>query len=155
MTKISNSHDAFLRWLLSDSRMALDYFKSALPAHIIRLLDFSTLERVTDSYVSEELEKTMADVVYMCRRVDGRGSVAVSLLVEHKSAPDKYTPVQVGGYLFSGYREQIKQGHKQLSPIIPILFYHGKQKWEYWTLDRLFDELDDDLLGFLPSFGYV
>ncbi|MEC3879733.1 Rpn family recombination-promoting nuclease/putative transposase [Parapedobacter sp. 10938] len=155
MADISSPHDSFFRSVLDDSQMALDYFRSALPEHVIGLLDLSTLKRVPDSYVSRELEKTMSDVVYRCQRVDGKGNVAVCLLVEHKSKPDKYTPVQVGGYLFSGYLQQVKQRHKQLSPIIPILFYHGKQKWEYWTLNRLFDELGDELLGFIPKFEYI
>lgn len=155
MADISSPHDSFFRSLLADSRMALDYFKSALPDHIIQLLDLTTLERVPDSYVSGELEKAMSDVVYRCRRRDGKGSVSVCLLVEHKSRLDKYTPVQVGGYIFSGYQLQISQGQKELTPIIPILFYHGRQKWEYWTLDRLFGKSRDELLGFIPKFEYI
>lgn len=155
MANIYSPHDSFFRSVLADSQMALDYFKSALPDHLIHLLDLATLKRVPDSYVSGELEKTMSDVVYTCLRRDGKGDVAICLLVEHKSKPDKYTPVQVGGYLFSGYQQQIKQRHRQLSPIIPVLFYHGKQKWEYWTLDKLFNELGDGLLGFIPNFEYV
>src|SRR5690606_4033579 len=46
-------------------------------------------------------------------------------------------------------------GHRELTPIIPVLLYHGRQKWEYWTLDRLFDDLGDELLVFLPKFEYV
>src|SRR5690606_27907676 len=155
MAAISSPHDSFFRAIFGNRQMAVDYFQSALPAHIIALLDFSTLRRVPDSYVSGELEKTMSDVIYTCRRRDGRGSVSVCLLVEHKSRPDKFTPVQVGGYLFSGYQQQINEGHKKLTPIIPVLFYHGRQKWEYWTLDRLFDDLGDELLVFLPKFEYV
>ena len=144
MADISSSHDSFFRSVLSDSRIAKDYFRSALPEHIIKLPDFTTLERVPDSYVSGELEKTMSDVVYTCRRNDRKGNVSVCLLVEHKSAPDKYTPVQVGGYLFSGDQLQIL-GKRN----------HGKQRWEYWTLDRLFDGLGEELLGFIPTFEYV
>ena len=155
MANIPSVHDSFFRSLLDDSQLALDYFKSALPEHIIRLLDLSSLKRMPDSYVSAELEKTLSDVVYTCHRVDGKGHVAVCLLVEHKSYRDNYTPVQIGGYLFSGYQHQIRQGKKKLTPIIPVLFYHGRQKWEYWTLDRLFDGLDDELLGFIPKFEYI
>src|SRR5690606_25989774 len=129
--------------------------KSALPEHVIRLLDLGSLKRLPDSYVSSELEKTMSDVVYTCRRSGGNGRVTVCLLVEHKSYRDNYTPVQIGSYLFSGYQHQIRQGRKRLTPIIPVLFYHGKQKWEYWTLDRLFDGLGDELLDFIPDFSYV
>src|SRR5690606_9236530 len=70
-------HDSFFRSLLADSQMAMGYFKSTLPERIIRLLDLTTLERVPDSYVSGELEKTMSDVVYRCRRRDGKGSVSI------------------------------------------------------------------------------
>lgn len=112
------------------------------------------LHRLPDSYVSGELEKTMSDVVYTCRRRDGKGNVDVSLLIEHKSTPDIYAPVQVGGYLFSGYQQQIKQ-RKHLTPIVPILLYHGREKWKYRTLEQLFDDSAKDLLDFLPSFDYV
>ncbi|RQP19821.1 MAG: hypothetical protein EAS52_01200 [Parapedobacter sp.] len=160
MGKITNKHDSFLRKVLADKQVAIDYFRSALPAHIAGMLDFSTLEPLPGTYVSKDLQTTVSDVVYTCQRRDGRGSVHICLLVEHKSAPDKYTPVQIGGYIFSGYGQQIRQRRKQrikqrLSPIIPILFYHGKQQWEYWTLDRLFDGLEDGLLGFLPNFDYI
>ncbi|GGC38596.1 hypothetical protein GCM10011386_33410 [Parapedobacter defluvii] len=155
MGNISTVHDTFVRGLLADKQLAVDYFRSALPEHIADKLDFSTMEQLSETYVSAELEKTFSDVVHRCRRKDCAETVDISLLLEHKSSPDKYTPVQVGGYLFSGYQQQIKQGHEQLSPIIPVLLYHGRQKWEYWTLDRLFDELDQDLLGFIPKFDYV
>ncbi|WP_257667210.1 Rpn family recombination-promoting nuclease/putative transposase [Parapedobacter tibetensis] len=155
MANITSAHDKFVRQVLSDHQAAVDYFRTALPVHIADKLDFTTLERQSGSYVSKELEKTVSDVVYTCRRHDGKGSVNVSLLIEHKSAPDKYTPIQVGGYLFSGYQQQIKQGRKQLTPIIPILLYHGRNKWEYHTLEQLFDESAEDLLDFLPNFDYV
>lgn len=160
MGKIANPHDTFVRGLLADKQLAIDYFKSALPAHIADKLDFGTLSPLQGTYVSKELQTTIADVVYTCQRKDRRGSVHISLLLEHKSAPDIYTPVQIGGYLFSGYQLQIQQRRKKrskqpLSPIIPVLFYHGKQKWAYWTLDKLFADLDAELLGYLPKFDYI
>src|SRR5690606_14700115 len=155
MANIPTVHDNFFRAILADKQVAITYFQSVLPKHVAHLLDFSTMEQVSGTYVSESLAKTIADVVYRCSRRDGKGSVDISLLVEHKSRPDKYTPVQVGGYIFSGYQQQIEEGKKQLSPIIPILFYHGEEKWEYWTLDRLFGQLENELLGFIPRFDYL
>src|SRR5690606_26980904 len=95
MANIPSAHDNFFRLLLDDSQLALDYFKSALPEHVIRLLDLGSLKRLPDSYVSAELEKTMSDVVYTCRRSGGNSRVTVCLLVEHKSYRDNYTPVQI------------------------------------------------------------
>lgn len=45
MADISSPHDSFFRSLLADSRMALDYFKSVLPEHVIQLLDLSRRQR--------------------------------------------------------------------------------------------------------------
>lgn len=155
MANIPTVHDNFFRAILADKQVAIAYFKSVLPERLAQLLDFPTMEQVSGTYVSESLAKTMADVVYRCHRKDGKGSMDISLLVEHKSRPDKYTPIQIGGYIFSGYQQQIEEGKKYLLPIIPILFYHGEQQWEYWTLDRLFAELESDLLGFIPKFDYI
>ncbi|WP_207423150.1 Rpn family recombination-promoting nuclease/putative transposase [Desertivirga brevis] len=77
------------------------------------------------------------------------------MLIEHKSYRDKYTPLQIGSYLYSGYLQQVKQGSKQLSPIIPVLFYHGKQKWEYHTSAELFGDLQKELLPYIPDFQYI
>jgi len=51
-------HDHFVRTILSDKTLAIDYFKSALPQHVIALLDFDTLQLSPDNYLSAELRKT-------------------------------------------------------------------------------------------------
>ena len=84
-------------------------------------LVFSTLTQLPDVYVSAELQKTMSDIVYSCQRNDGKGEIKISLLIEHKSYTEKYTPVQVGGYIFSGLQKQIEAKEKHLSLIIPVL----------------------------------
>ncbi|MBX2921335.1 MAG: Rpn family recombination-promoting nuclease/putative transposase [Chitinophagaceae bacterium] len=107
--------------------MASDYFKNYLPAAISRQLDFTSLEQLPDTYLSGELKKTMSDIVYSCLRKDGKGAVKVSLLIEHKSYPDKYTPVQIGSYIFSALQKQAT-AKEPLSLVIPVLLYHGKDK---------------------------
>ncbi len=57
---------------------------------------------------------------------------------------------------------QIKQKQK-LTPVIPIIFYHGRSKWNKQPLtdyfdnleDGLNDSLDDNLRQFLPNFDYL
>src|SRR5690606_13531297 len=51
-------------------------------------------------------------------------------------------------------RAQLRQGGR-LTPVIPILLYHGRRRWKYRTLAQLFGGLEADLLGFLPDFDYV
>jgi predicted transposase/invertase (TIGR01784 family) len=148
------SHDDFIRNILSDKEIAVAYFKNYLPDFIRKRLDFSQLTQLPGTYLSDELKKTMSDIVYSCALKDKKGTVKVSLLIEHKSHPDKYTPVQVGGYLFSAFQKQI-QNKEPLSLVIPVLLYHGNVKWQYRTLANLFEGIDKEWEQFIPSFEYI
>jgi predicted transposase/invertase (TIGR01784 family) len=149
-----SKHDTFLRSIMGNQQIALDYFRSCLPAQVLEKLDFSTLRQLPDTYVSKELQKSISDIVYACRRTDGLGEAKISLLIEHKSYVDKYMPIQIGSYIFSGLLKQIGEGEKP-SLIIPILLYHGKARWEYKTLFSLFDELEPEMSRFLPDYQYI
>ena|SRR5690554_5300608 len=48
MDKTPSIHDNFIRSILSDKGIAIDYFKASLPAFIRERLDFSTLEQLPD-----------------------------------------------------------------------------------------------------------
>jgi predicted transposase/invertase (TIGR01784 family) len=154
MSSNASIHDNFIRAILADKNMAADYFCNYLPPFICQQLDFSTLTQLPDTYLSEELQKTMSDIVYTCRKNNGTQAIKVSLLVEHKSYPDKYTPVQIGSYIFSALQKQVAN-KEQLSIIIPVLLYHGKGGWQYQTLASLFETLEPEWEQFLPDFAYI
>jgi predicted transposase/invertase (TIGR01784 family) len=147
-------HDNFIRTILADKGLATDYFRNYLPTFISEQLDFDTLTQLPDTYLSEELQKTMSDIVYSCRKKDAANEIKVCLLVEHKSYPDKYTPVQIGSYIFSALQRQINN-KEPLSMVIPVLLYHGQGKWKYQTLADLFQNLTDGWKQFLPDFSYI
>jgi predicted transposase/invertase (TIGR01784 family) len=147
-------HDNFIRTILADKALATDYFRNYLPTFISEQLDFDSLTQLPDTYLSEELQKTMSDIVYSCRKKDATAEIKVCLLVEHKSYPDKYTPVQIGSYIFSALQRQINN-KEPLSMVIPVLLYHGQGKWKYQTLAGLFENLTDGWKQFLPDFSYI
>lgn len=154
MAKINTTiHDNFIRAILADKEIAREYFSNYLPAIVSNQLDFSTLTQMPETYLSKNLQKSMSDIVYSCKRNDNV-KIKVCLLIEHKSYIDKYTPVQIGSYIFSGYEKQITNKEK-LSIIIPVLLYHGKDKWEYKTVSGLFENLQSEWKKFLPDFDYV
>jgi len=148
------SHDEFIRNILGDKEIAVAYFKNYLPDFVRDRLDFSKLVQLPDTYLSDDLKKTMSDIVYSCKLKNKKSSIKVSLLIEHKSHPDKYTPVQIGGYIFSAFQKQV-QNKESLSMVIPVLLYHGKVKWQYSTLSNLFKDLDKEWEQFLPGFEYI
>ena len=154
MSDIASVHDKLFRSIMNDKDAAVAYFQSYLPLEIAGRLDFESLTQLSDVYVSGDLKKFMSDIVFSCKLKDSESEVRVSLLIEHKSYADKFSPVQIGNYLFSGYLKQL-QNEKSLSLIIPILLYHGQDNWEYCTLAGLFPELDPGWLKFLPDFAYI
>lgn len=154
MSKQTSKHDTFIRSIMGNREIALDYFKAYLPEKVLNKLDFSTLRQLPDTYVSKELQKSISDIVYACRKADSELEVKICLLIEHKSYIDKYTPIQIGSYIFSGLLKQISDGESP-SLIIPILLYHGKSRWEYVTLVELFDNLEPELHEFVPDYQYI
>ena len=154
MSSDASIHDSFIRSILSNKSIAVEYFKSYLPAHISSQLNFATLRQLPGTYLSEELQKTLSDIVYSCQRKGTKKAVKVSLLIEHKSYPDKYTPIQMGSYVFSALQKQVAN-KEPLSIVIPVLLYHGKGKWQYRTLAGLFEETDKDWQQYIPGFEYV
>ncbi|ODS81528.1 MAG: hypothetical protein ABS46_11250 [Cytophagaceae bacterium SCN 52-12] len=154
MTAITSIHDKFIRAILADTEIAISYFKACLPENIADLLDWSTLTQLSDTYISKELREKISDIVYGCRRKDSTRKVKISILFEHKSKPEKFTPVQLLNYLSSGFQKQAAQD-KEVSPIIPILLYHGKERWRYRTLATLFNAPDQELRPFIPEYDYI
>lgn len=150
----SSKHDSFIRAIMGNQQIALDYFRACLPQHILDMLDFTTLRQLPDTYISKDLQKSISDIVYACRKADGNEEVKISLLVEHKSYVDRHTPIQIGSYIFSGLLKQIADGEKP-SLIIPILLYHGQAQWEYKTLAGLFENLEPALHDFVPDYQYI
>lgn len=51
------------------------------------------------------------------------------LLFEHKSKPDKYVAVQVGLYIMELLSSMVKKQGRELEPVLPLIFYNGKEKW--------------------------
>ena len=154
MGKVQSPHDTFVRGILADKVVASDYLKVSLPLFISEKLDFETLTQTSESYISKQQRETFSDVVFSCKLKDADQYVKVSLLIEHKSYIDKYTPVQIGSYIFSGLQKQVANREK-LSMIIPILFYHGEEKWDYRDLSGLFDNTDPQWTQYIPNFSYV
>lgn len=148
------SHDDFIRSILSDKKIAIAYFKNFLPEFVRERLDFSTLQQLPDSYLSDELKKSISDIVYSCTLKDSNGNLKISLLIEHKSHQDKFTPVQIGSYIFSALQKQV-QNKESLSIVIPVLIYHGKTRWQYRTLESLFENMESQWKQFIPNFEFI
>jgi predicted transposase/invertase (TIGR01784 family) len=87
-------------------------------------------------------------------RKDEQGLAFVYFLFEHKSFADIWTSLQLLGYIVRFWEREVRQKAKTLSPIIPLVIYHGKDKWKgSQQLSDLYAG-PEELKLYLPHFTY-
>ena len=125
----SKPHDEFFKAVFSRLDIVLDYLKQMLPIDLQQELDFNTLIRANGSFVSPTLQEYFSDVVYRCTFKGSKKSIFISFIFEHKSSVERYPHLQLLRYMLDTWEEQLKQ-KKAIAPIVPIVVYHGKEKWK-------------------------
>ena len=146
---INNPHDKFFKFIVSNKEVAIAFLKTFLPVNIAKLIDFSSLTYEQDSYIDKNLQEYFSDVIFKFKLKLENLFVFINILIEHKSFPDKFTPVQILKYLANGYEKQLKRD-KKLTLILPFIYYHGKDNWKYKKLNELIENLPEELHRYVP-----
>ena len=152
MKEIKNPHNNFFVQFLSDKNAVIEFIKFAFPENLIRKINLDTVKLTKDSFIDEKLRSSYSDLLFECEISGKKGYIYI--LFEHKSHPEKYTQLQVLGYFLEIWRKDITNG-KEMRPIIPVVFYHGKEKWKVFDLKEYFMEIDEDLVEYTPTFKYI
>ena len=150
--KVTNTHDKFFKSLFSNKNGIREFVSKTINPDIVRELDLNTLEIDKTEYLDNRLNSSFSDLVYNCK-YNNRQNIKISLLFEHKSQPEKFPHFQLLGYMLRIWELQIKQ-KEELTPIIPIIFYHGKKKWDNKDFKDYFRNIDNNLQNFIPKFDY-
>src|SRR6185369_6396166 len=151
-------HDLSYRLLFSEPRLVEELIRGFFKESWIERLDFTTLERMSAVYVTDDLQAREGDMVWKLRFDDGR-PVYICLLLEFQSTPDRYMAIRMMGYDALFYQELIKRGELlpggKLPLVIPIVLYNGKTPW--WpALDvaDLIESVDPEADEFSPHCKY-
>lgn len=123
-----------------------------MPRDVFERLDLGTLVRETDSFIDEQLSEHFADLLFSVQY--GKKPLRIALLLEHKSYPVRYPHLQLNQYLLNYWTHQIRQKQRPV-PIIPIVVYHGRTRWNQRPFAAYFTEADTSLHRFLPAFDYL
>jgi hypothetical protein len=123
-------HDALFRATFSDRRHAVGLLRTCLPEPIARLVDWRTLRVLPGSFVSEELDELVTDIVYSANTRDGT-DLRLVLLLEHQSAQDWRMPLRVLAYIVAIWKHTLAEGDASTSlpPVIPVVVHHGERPW--------------------------
>ncbi|MCB0116471.1 MAG: Rpn family recombination-promoting nuclease/putative transposase [Caldilineaceae bacterium] len=124
---VSNPHDHFFRQMFSDQAILADFIESYLPADIVDNVDLGSLDLQKESFIDEELQEHQSDL--LCRMKQRNGEDAfLYLLLEHKSYSDRWVALQLLRYK-SRIWEAVRTKGETLSPIVPVVLYHGQPPW--------------------------
>lgn len=158
MAEIDNPHDAFFKDLFSRPEAVHDFVAHHLPPEIASLLNLTTLEQQAGAFVDDALQAHYSDVLYRVQLHEG-GACHIYLLFEHKSRAEKLTPLQLLRYQVNIWTQEAQNNPNltELTPIFPIVFYHGLGNWQ---VARNFTDLVDirphaaALRQYVPQFVY-
>jgi predicted transposase/invertase (TIGR01784 family) len=147
-----NVHDHFFRSLLSDPAKARLFLQEVLPPDLQQELDLSGLSFDKESHVKPDLRARFSDLVIHTRMRDRRADIYI--LMEHKSAPDAGVWLQIMEYQLALWQRD-RQAKRLLTPVIPLVFYHGRRRWQIpCEFSGQFD-VPASALPFLPRYRYI
>ena len=150
----ASPHDRFFRITFSDKEKVADYLNGSLPGTIKGKINFDTLHLDNTSYVDKDLKNFYSDVVYDAL-FDGKTPIKIAFLFEHKSYVPTFPHLQLLAYMLKIWERQLANKQKP-RPVLPIIIYHGKDKWQQKPFGAYFEtgEIDKDLLPYTPVFDY-
>lgn len=86
-------HDSSYKFLFSNPELVRDLIMGFIPDEWLQSLDYSTLEKMPCSYITEDLRERADDIVW---RVKVQGDwVYLYLLIEFQSRVDKYMALRM------------------------------------------------------------
>ncbi|MCS6843380.1 MAG: Rpn family recombination-promoting nuclease/putative transposase, partial [Caldilineales bacterium] len=123
--------DAAYKQLFSFPDMVADLLREYVPEAWVHEVEFSTLERVSGSYVSDDLRTREEDMVW---RVRVRGQwVYIYVLLEFQTQVEPFMAVRIVVYVGLLYQDLIRRGEvtadRRLPPVVPIVLYSGERRW--------------------------
>lgn len=142
-------HDKYFKSVMSDLKVAREFFEQNLPSNIKSIINFATIRLQKESFIDDKLKLQIADLLYSAEFSAKNGYLYV--LVEHQSTSDKLMAFRVLKYMVAIMEHHVKQTKTDKLPIVyPMIFYTGNKNYSYST--DLFDlfgsnkELAKDIL---------
>ncbi|MEW6352015.1 MAG: Rpn family recombination-promoting nuclease/putative transposase [Thermodesulfobacteriota bacterium] len=128
VSEVTNPHDRFFKEVFSHPEVAEDFVMNYLPPSISEAFASGTFRLRKDSFVDDTLREHFSDLLYEVDFTEGHSGF-VFLLFEHKSYPQGDIAFQLFRYMARIWEQSRKDGTRHLSPVIPVVLYHGTAKW--------------------------
>ncbi|ALG67708.1 Rpn family recombination-promoting nuclease/putative transposase [Beggiatoa leptomitoformis] len=122
-------HDQSYKLFFSHPEMVKDLLQGFVHEDWVQELDFSTLEKVSGQFTSEDLRSRDNDIIWRIRWQNKW--LYVYILMEFQSSIDNYMAIRLMVYIGLLYQDLIKSGitTDKLPPVLPIVLYNGSRRW--------------------------
>ncbi len=156
----ASGHDRGYKLLFSDPTLLEELLRGFLPGDWTSRLDFTTLARVGNSFVSADLRERHSDVIWRLRlRGEGEGWVYLYLLLEFQSTSDRFMALRlltyIGLLLEEIVRKEKPKPGDRLPAVLPLVLYNGDRRWRApMRLESLFVPVPAPLRRYLPRLTY-
>jgi hypothetical protein len=122
-------HDHSYKLLFAHPRMVRELLETFVGGDWVAEVDFDSLERVSDNYISDDLRARADDMVWRVRC----GNRHVYLLIEFQSRVDTFMAVRVMAYVALLYQDVIRTqqitADEGLPAILPVVLHNGSARW--------------------------
>ena len=151
-------HDESYKLLFSHPQLVKDLLTGFVPEPWVQHVDFSTLEKVSGTFVADDLRDREDDVIW---RVRWQGQwLYVYLLLEFQRTVDWFMGVRLVTYRGLLYQDLIRSGRlgpgDKLPPVVPIVLYNGKERWNApLELSNLLADHPEGLERYRPPGSYL
>ncbi len=156
---MANTHDPAYVQLYAHPQMVEDLLRGYVHEDWVAEVDFATLERMPDSFVSDSLRDRADDIIWRVRW--GKRWLYLYLLIEFQSKVDDLMAVRMLTYVGLLYQDLKRTGRLDpgapLPPVLPIVLYNGDAPWNASdNLEALAEtNLPPSLARFQPQLRYL
>ena len=153
-----SAHDASYKLLFSAPELVRDLVLGFVPDAWLHSLDYTTLEKMPGSYVTDDMRHRADDVVWRVKV--GPEWVYLYILIEFQSKVDPWMAVRMMSYVGLLYQDLIKAKQvlpqRKLPPVLPIVLYNGDAKWTAATdIATLIPKVPGLVAKYLPKLEYL
>lgn len=152
-TDIKNNSDTYFKFVFSKKEHVQAFLEAFFP-HLACHLRLQTIEiNPTEKYLIASNEKLYLDFAINCKIKDKDAKIYI--IIEHKSRPDKRVIIQLLRYITAIWQDDILN-KRDLTPVIPIVFYNGKSTWKIPTSTKqIFADIPEDLRDYILQLNYL
>ena len=158
-------YDGAYKHLFSHPEMIEPLLRGFIHEDWVDRIDFTGLEKLNASYVSEELLQRSNDIVWrLPLRQDPAGGDApqqwiyLYLLLEFQSSPDSHMALRLLTYVCLFYQDLLKGGQvgagQRLPPVFPLVLYNGTAAWTGPLEFKTLIDAPGSLQRWTPRFRY-